>query len=100
MSASSFPEDSHNFLLPEEFFQSVNDGQFTQATAASFVAADNDWGKNPVITTGVLLRVDCENAPTSTQKPLILLQFVRPKVWRIRFDPENTKPDDYDDCNS
>lgn len=99
MSASSFPDDSHTFLLPEEFFESVNTGQFTGATSVCYVPKDN-WSKNPVITTGVLLRVEHKTAPASTDKPLLLLQFVRPKVWRVRFDPANTKPEDYNDYNS
>lgn len=99
MASSSLLQDSHTFVLPEEFFESVNSGEFTTVTAVSFVPKDN-WSKNPVISTGVLLRVEHAAAPASTEKPLLLLQFVRPKVWRIRFDPANTKPEDYDDYNS
>lgn len=96
---SSLLDDSHTFLLPEEFFESVNNGQFTTATAVTYVPKDN-WSKNPVISTGVLLRVESKSPSSSTEKPLLLLQFVRPKVWRIRFDPACTKPEDYNDYNS
>lgn len=96
---SSLLNDSHTFLLPEEFFESVNNGEFTTATAVNYVAKDN-WSKNPVISTGVLLRVESKAPSTSTDKPLLLLQFVRPKVWRMRFEPTCTKPEDYNDYNS
>lgn len=88
--------DSHNFILPEQFFESVNRGEFTSAQSISYSATDNA-SNNVVIKTGVLLRINSNDA---SHKPLLLLQFIRPLVWRIRFDPENTKPEQYHDYNS
>ncbi|KAG0639095.1 glycosyl hydrolases family 31-domain-containing protein [Tuber brumale] len=91
------PVDSHSFLLPEEFFESFHQGKFTSSTRVTYHPEDNS-PSNPVISTGVLLRLSTRNSGES--EPLLLIQFVRPKVWRIRFDPNNTHPDDYDDYNS
>ena len=89
--------DSHSFLLPEEFFESFHQGEFTSSTRVTYLSKDND-PSNPVITTGVFLRLSTDNS--DEPEPLMLIQFVRPKVWRIRFDPNITDPDDYDDYNS
>lgn len=89
-------QDSHNFLLPEEFFQSVKRGEFKSPAKIVYNPEDNLAG-NPVIKTGVLLRLQVDG---QEEQPLFLLQFARPKVWRIRFDPDNLAPEQYDDYNS
>lgn len=90
------PEDAHTFLLPEDYFASFNNAEFTSASQISYEASDN-LSTNPVITTGILLRVHPND---NTPPPLLLLQFARPKVWRIRFSPSVTDAGGYDDYNS
>jgi len=89
--------DSHSFLLPEEFFESFHQGEFTSPTRVTYYPKDNN-PLNPVITTGVFLRLSTNNP--DEKEPLMLIQFIQPKVWRIRFDPNSTDPGDYDDYNS
>ncbi|RPB14264.1 hypothetical protein P167DRAFT_543814 [Morchella conica CCBAS932] len=89
-------QDSHNFLLPEEFSQSVKRGEFKSPTKIIYNPEDNLAG-NPVIKTRVLLRLQVGD---QEEQPLFLLQFARPKVWRIRFDPDSLAPEQYDDYNS
>ncbi|RPA89095.1 hypothetical protein L873DRAFT_736423 [Choiromyces venosus 120613-1] len=90
-------EDTHSFLLPEEFFGSFHQGTFLSSTRVTYHTEDNEL-PNPVISTGVFLRLSTDDP--KEPEPLLLIQFVRPKVWRIRFDPNNTHPGDYDDYNS
>ncbi|KAH6871885.1 hypothetical protein B0T10DRAFT_589233 [Thelonectria olida] len=51
----------------------------------------DDGSKNPACSHGRVFRLNDDS---------LLIQFMRPRVWRIRFDPNNRKPSKFTDFNS
>jgi hypothetical protein len=50
-----------------------------------------DGKENPVCSHGAVFRFNDDS--------LLLIQFMRPRVWRIRFDPSNKSSSDFTDYN-
>jgi len=88
--------DGHTFILPEDFFAEKNLSTFNSANTCSFDPADNDPQIVPAVTTGAIFRLNSGLGPLT----LFLIQFVRPNVWRIRFDPTKKTAGAYKDFNS
>ncbi|KAF8439197.1 glycosyl hydrolases family 31-domain-containing protein [Terfezia claveryi] len=90
------PIDGHTFILPEDFFAEKNLSSFTSPDTCSFNPSDNDPRVVPAVTTGAIFRLCSHPGPGA----LLLVQFVRPNVWRIRFDPTKKTANEYTDFNS
>ncbi|KAI5919462.1 glycosyl hydrolases family 31-domain-containing protein [Camillea tinctor] len=89
--------DPYIFVKADDFFQGLkaHNGDVKQPTTVSFQNNDQllDDGKpNPACSHGAVFRFDDDS--------LLLIQFMRPKVWRIRFDPNNKKGSDFTDFNT
>ncbi|KAI5789670.1 glycosyl hydrolases family 31-domain-containing protein [Peziza echinospora] len=100
---SDMAEDGHTFVLPETFFAAGNLSGFCYPAHASFLVEDNDPKITPAVAAGAVFRLSMpENeqawGPESNPK-FILLQFLRPTVWKIRFDPTKQAVDGYTDKN-
>lgn len=90
------PIDGHTFILPEDFFAEKNLRSFNSPDTCGFNPSDNDPRVVPAATTGAIFRLCCHPGPGT----LLLIQFVRPSVWRIRFDPTKRTAIEYTDFNS
>ncbi|KAM5354780.1 hypothetical protein ACJ41O_001426 [Fusarium nematophilum] len=80
--------DPYIFVKADDFFQGIDAhrGDVKQPTSVSFSEEDQklDDGKtNPACSHGRVFRFNDDS--------LLLIQFLRPKVWRVRFDPNNKK---------
>jgi hypothetical protein len=89
--------DPFIFQKAEHFFRDV-DGLTTpvsQPASVSYLKADQlleDGGDNPACSHGAVFRFNDDS--------LLLIQFMRPRVWRIRFHPGNNKGSDFSDYNT
>lgn len=89
--------DPYNFVKSDDFFQSIDNGstKINRPKSISFKESDqlmSDGTPNPACSHGRVFRFN--------DNSLLLIQFVRPKVWQIRFDPHNEKGDDFTDFNT
>lgn len=90
--------DPYTFKKSEEVFaylDSNNHGETRHPSSISCHESDQklkDNTPNPVCSHGRIFRLDDDS--------LLLIQFMRPKVWRIRFDPSNHVGDDFTDYNT
>lgn len=90
--------DHFIFKKADDFFQDEVDGQATgiaQPSRVSFSKADQnlpDGKPNPACSYGRIFRFN--------DGSLLLVQFLRPRVWRIRFDPHNKEPSQFTDYNT
>ncbi|WQF89176.1 Putative glycoside hydrolase family 31, galactose mutarotase-like domain superfamily [Colletotrichum destructivum] len=90
--------DHFIFKKADDFFQDEVDGQGTgisQPSRVSFSEADQnlpDGQRNPACNYGRIFRFN--------DGSLLLVQFLRPRVWRIRFDPHNKEPSHFTDYNT
>lgn len=91
--------DGHSFILPETFFSYSNLFTFTFPSSASFSPSDNDPTLVPATATGAVFRLS-RPSRTTTCSTFFLIQFVRPNVWRFRFDPSKKSASEYTDYNS
>lgn len=86
------------FKKAEDFFNDIdNPGSgLIQPGKLSFKDEDQILSdkktKNPATSHGRIFRFN--------DGSLILIQFIRPRVWRIRFDPQAKSADQYTDFNS
>ncbi|KZL72832.1 glycoside hydrolase family 31 protein (alpha-1,4-glucan lyase) [Colletotrichum tofieldiae] len=90
--------DHFIFKKADDFFQGEVDGQgsgIKQPKSISYSDTDQklaDGKLNPACSHGRIFRFNDES--------LLLVQFLRPRVWRIRFDPHNTEPSHFSDYNT
>lgn len=89
--------DPYSFKKSEDFFLDFdNDKHGTRRPSSiSYRESDQllkDKTPNPVSSHGRIFRLDDDS--------LLLVQFMRPKVWRIRFDPRNNAGSDFTDYNT
>ncbi|KAF8453391.1 glycosyl hydrolases family 31-domain-containing protein [Kalaharituber pfeilii] len=83
--------DPYTFIKAEEFF-ALKD-QFVTPHSASLEKGVND---QDVTATGAMFRLSRK----SQRDTLLLIQFIRPKVFRVRFDPSVESAKEYLDWNS
>ncbi|KAH7134411.1 glycosyl hydrolases family 31-domain-containing protein, partial [Dactylonectria macrodidyma] len=90
--------DPYIFIKADDFFQGLdnpNAGDVKQPATISYKPDDQllaDGSKNPACSHGNVFRFN--------DGSLLLIQFMRPRVWRIRFDPNNDKGSDFTDFNT
>jgi hypothetical protein len=89
--------DPYNFVKSDDFFQGIDLGasKVNRPDTVTFTQDDqllSDGKKNPACTHGRIFRFNDDS--------LLLIQFMRPKVWQIRFDPNNQKGEDFTDFNT
>ena len=89
--------DPYIFKKAEDFFQDIdNTGSgLRQPSKVSYKEDDQllpDKKTNPATSHGRIFRFN--------DGSLILIQFLRPRVWKIRFDPKATSGNQYSDFNS
>lgn len=90
--------DHYKFRKANEFFENDIDGSGSgvrQPKTISFKEEDQklpDGQNNPACSHGRIFRFN--------DGSLLLVQLLRPKVWRIRFDPDNKKGADFSDYNT
>lgn len=89
--------DPYTFKKSEDFFRDLdNDKDNTKRPQTiSYRESDQqleDKSENPVSSHGRIFRLN--------DGCLLLIQFMRPKVWRIRFDATNKTGDDFTDYNT
>ena len=89
--------DPYIFKKAEDFFHDIDSpgSGLKQPTKLSYKEDDqllSDKKRNPATSHGRIFRFN--------DGSLILIQFMRPRVWRIRFDQRAKSGDDYSDFNS
>ncbi|KAG8665372.1 hypothetical protein FPOAC2_10450 [Fusarium poae] len=89
--------DPYIFIKSDDFFQGIDSGstQLNRPRAITFNQNDqllSNGNQNPACTHGRIFRFDDDS--------LLLIQFMRPKVWQIRFDPSNRSGEDFTDFNT
>jgi len=89
--------DPYIFKKAEDFFQDIDQAGsgLKQPGKLSYKEEDQllpDKKTNPATSHGRIFRFN--------DGSLILIQFMRPRVWRIRFDPKAKTGDQYTDFNS
>lgn len=89
-------QDPYLFIKADDFFQGLDapSANVNQPATVSYKATDqllDDGTKNPACSYGTIFRFN--------DGSLLLIQFMRPRVWRIRFDPHNQKGSDFTDYN-
>lgn len=84
--------DPYTFKKAEDFFRDLdNDEDGTRRPSTiSCLKEDND--ANPVSSHGRVFRFDDDS--------LLLIQFMRPRVWTIRFGHDNRAGTDFSDFNT
>lgn len=91
--------DPYTFIRAEDFFNDQLDnatlGKFN--TPVTVTVVESKPGDN-LCDTGALFRFDAGR--TNTEDKFVLIQFVRPQMWRIRFDGEAKNPQDYNNDNT
>jgi hypothetical protein len=88
--------DPYLFIKADDFFRRLDDVASGTRQPASISLRDEDQllidgSKSPVTYRGRIFRFNDDT--------LLLIQFMRPKVWRIRFSPWNRKGSDFSDYN-
>lgn len=89
--------DPYIFVKSDDFFQGIDSSGPNVKRPRTITFNQDDQllseGKpNPACSHGRVFRFDDES--------LLLIQFMRPKVWQIRFDPNNRSGDDFTDFNT
>lgn len=90
--------DHYIFRKADDFFGNEIDGQGSgvkQPKSISYQEADQrlaNGSPNPACSHGRVFRFN--------DGSLLLVQLLRPKVWRIRFDPVNKTGADFTDYNT
>lgn len=108
-------QDPYTFLRPEDFFKGQLDdpteGQkFHTPLKATLISSPrhpapgeekNRFQKSPkgdeLVQTGAMFALDPDHPK---YKRYLLIQFVRPTLFRLRFDPQITDPLDYTNENT
>jgi len=89
--------DPFLFLKAEEFFHRFDSSGSKTRQPSSISYFDEDQRsknglENPVCRYGAIFRFDTG--------ALLLIQFVRPKLWRLRFEQVNKEAADFKDYNT
>ncbi|KAJ1323679.1 Glycosyl hydrolases family 31 [Microdochium nivale] len=90
--------DPYIFKKANEFFENDLDGSAEGIKQPKFVRCSegdqllSNGQPNPACSHGRIFRFNDES--------LLLVQFLRPRVWRIRFSPDNKTPGDFSDYNT
>lgn len=89
--------DPYIFQKADDFFRDIDtlNSDVKQPATVSYLESDqllSDGTKNPACSHGAVFRFD--------DNSLLLVQFMRPRVWRIRFDPSNKNGSDFTDYNT
>jgi len=89
--------DPYIFKPAEEFFAEIEEPNSGTKQPSKVICTDEDQlladGRpNPACSHGRVFHFD--------DSALLLVQFLRPKVWRVRFDPSNKSGADFTDYNS
>lgn len=87
--------DPFIFKTAEEFFGELETNSETKRpTSIRFDVKDQtvDGKPHPACSHGAILRMNDDS--------LLLIQFMRPQVWRIRFHSTNKHPSDFTDFNT
>ncbi|KAL7276242.1 hypothetical protein RUND412_000778 [Rhizina undulata] len=86
-------DDSYTFTKAEDFYGSLYRGEFNNPNKVTYEASDNVFdAKNPILRAGVVFRLE--------DQTLLLLQFIRPKVFKITFEAQYLTASEYHDFNS
>lgn len=90
--------DPVGFIKADDFFAGIDNPQTNswvhRPQSIKYLESDNYVNSNlrPTCSHGRIFRFDDDS--------LLLIQFLRPKVWRIRFHEVNKSPDDFTDFNT
>ncbi|OCK81473.1 glycoside hydrolase family 31 protein [Lepidopterella palustris CBS 459.81] len=89
--------DPYTFIKAEDFFSRIITPASGTKQPASITCLDDDQlladrTPNPVCSHGRIFRFNDQS--------LLLVQFIRPKVWRIRFHESNKKGSDFTNYNT
>jgi hypothetical protein len=89
--------DPYIFVKADDFFQGLDSGagKISQPARVTYKNDDqllSNGDKNPACSHGAVFRFNDDS--------LLLIQFVRPKVWQIRFDANNKSGADFTDFNT
>jgi hypothetical protein len=94
-------QDHYLFKKADDFFaelksdQKSSKPQLHQPHTITFREEDQkieQGSLNPVCSHGRIFRFDDDS--------LLLVQFMRPRIWRLRFDVRNKKASDFTDYNT
>src|SRR5438034_2125011 len=88
--AVSGSSDPVNFIPAESFFNQATN--FKSPKSVSSATSSNSTDKSDPLRYAVELRFD--------DGTIALIQFVRPTVWRVRYDPTVTALSGYSDANT
>ena len=94
--------DPYTFLRADDFFTQHLDagalGSFKNPGTVALQQGPKPKDNKCLTQTGALFRFD----PTSSDTPAkyLLIQFIRPQMWRLRFNPQAEKAEDYNNENS
>jgi len=88
-------QDPYIFTPAEWFFKEIADGNPKQPHTISYEEADQQANGTPlpVSSHGRIFHFN-------DKLGVLLIQFMRPRVWRIRFNSTNTTPSDFSDYNT
>ncbi|KAF4452162.1 alpha-1,4-glucan lyase [Fusarium austroafricanum] len=90
--------DPYIFVKSDDFFQNLDSGNVKVNRPSRIAYRPEDQllsdgkTKNPACKSGAIFRFNDDS--------LLLIQFLRPKVWQIRFDPNNQAGSDFSDFNT
>lgn len=96
--------DHYIFKKAEDFFEEVKvDGlkpAFTQPKIITYDDNDQfkDGSPNPACSHGRVFRFN--DGKDGNKGSCLLIQFLRPRVWRIRFNPEKKSDPGFSDYNT
>ena len=83
-------EDPINFITAEEYYRQAQ-GWAGPSSVTSLSQKPPTTAAQPKCWHGVTLTFD--------DKTLCVVQFVRPTLFRVRYDPAVRNPEEYDDAN-
>jgi hypothetical protein len=91
--------DPYIFQKADDFFKETDTAPsgVSQPATVSFLESDQllqDGLKNPACSHGAIFRLN-----DGIHDTFLLIQFMRPRVWRVRFDPNNQDGSDFGDYN-
>jgi hypothetical protein len=89
--------DPYIFQKADDFFKEVDSlsSGVNQPATIAYNESDQllqDGKQNPACSHGAVFRFN--------DNSFLLIQFMRPRVWRIRFDPNNQNGSDFTDYNT
>lgn len=88
--------DPYTFIKADDVFRNLDDPASGTKQPLKISCRDDDQllgqAQNPVCKHGRIFRFD--------DNSLLHIQFIRPKIWRIRFNSHNSTPADFSDYNT